>query len=105
MTPTPDPLDPVLDRWKAPAHAPNLAPEVWRRIQEAEAARGPFSVFLENLTRPSYAALFAACCVFLGLFLAEVRINHEQRQRGALLARSYIQLIDPLLKASTGGVP
>ncbi|HEY1765186.1 MAG TPA: hypothetical protein VGF85_09705 [Opitutaceae bacterium] len=105
MNPTPDPLDPVLDRWEAPAHSRNLAPEVWRRIQEEEASRGPFSGFLDNLTRPSFAALFAACCVFLGLFLAEVRINHEQRRRGALLAQSYIQLIDPLLRSSTGGVP
>jgi hypothetical protein len=28
-----------------------------------------------------------------------VRVNHQQREQSALLAQSYLQLIDPLLKA------
>jgi hypothetical protein len=107
MTPPPDPLDPILDRWETPAdRMPSLAPAVWRRIQDAQSRPGLFSWLMDSLANPPVAVLFAACCVFLGLFLAEVRINREQRQRGALLARSYIQLIDPLLKsANEGGAP
>jgi len=50
------------------------------------------------LSRPPFAALFVACCALLGLFLAEVRVNRHEREQSALLARSYLQLIDPLLK-------
>jgi hypothetical protein len=104
MPNSPDPLDPLLDRWKTPSEqAPNLAPEIWRRIALAESSRreGFWAGIEIWLSRPSFAALFVASCALLGLFLAEVRVNHEQREHSAQLARSYLQLIDPLLKAST----
>ena len=43
--------------------------------------------------------MFVASCALLGLFLAELRLNHEQSQRNTQLAQSYLQLIDPLLKS------
>lgn len=104
----PDPLDPLLDRWaETPEPSPRLASEVWRRIAEAEGATHPhapqgFWAGVEAwFSRPSLAAMFVACCALLGLFLAEVRVNHLQRERSAQLARSYLQLIDPLLKGTT----
>jgi hypothetical protein len=102
----PDPLDPLLDRWAEPAEpAPGLAPEVWRRIALVETGRpAPAGWWAEIdawLSRPPFAILFLTCCALLGLFLAEVRVNRLQRERSAELARSYLQLIDPLLKADT----
>jgi hypothetical protein len=99
-----DPLDPLLNRWSEPAEpAPNLTPEVWRRIALVETSREePISFWGEIdvwLSRPPFAVLFVTCCALLGLFLAEVRVNHLQREHSAELARSYLQLIDPLLKA------
>ena len=100
----PDPLDPLLDHWsETPEASPRLASEVWRRIalaDEAEIARaagwrGAGSWF----SRPPFAIMFVASCALLGLFLAELRLNHVQRERNAQLARSYLQLIDPLLKS------
>jgi hypothetical protein len=104
MPPPPDPLDPLLDRWKEPGNrASNLAPEVWRRIalREAGARAGLWAEIAGWLARPPFAAMFVVSCAILGLFLAEVRVNHEQRERSAQLSRSYLQLIDPLL----GGKP
>jgi hypothetical protein len=46
--------------------------------------------------------MFVASCALLGLFLAEVRVNRLQRERSSQLARSYLQLIDPLLRADAG---
>jgi len=104
MSPPPDPLDPLLDRWtEAPERAPNLAPEVWRRIALAEGgAREPagfWNVLDAWLSRPPFAVMFVTCCALLGLFLAEVRVNRLQREHSTELARSYVQLIDPLLQA------
>lgn len=103
MSTPPDPIDPLLDRWTdIPAPSPRLSSDVWRRIAEAEAGthhapRG-FRAGVEAwFSRPSLAAMFVACCALLGLFLAEVRVNHVQRERSAQLARSYLILIDPLL--------
>ncbi|HEY4989694.1 MAG TPA: hypothetical protein VII09_07805 [Opitutaceae bacterium] len=104
MPTPPDPLDPLLERWSDPdVPAPNLAPEVWRRIAQAETRShdGFWADVDAWLARPPFAALFVTCCALLGLFLAEVRLNHEQREHSAQLARSYLQLIDPLLKANT----
>ncbi len=103
MNPSPDPLDPLLDRWRhTEAETPSLAPEVWRRIGVEERKKGALASFWEDLdmwlSRPPFAALFVACCALLGLFLAEVRVNRHERQQSALLAKSYLQLIDPLLK-------
>ena len=103
MNPIPDPLDPLLERWTEPKESPvSLAPEVWRRIGLSEGRKGVFATFWADLdlwlSRPPFAILFVTCCALLGLFLAEVRVNRHQRERNALLARSYLQLIDPLLK-------
>jgi hypothetical protein len=100
----PDPLDPLLDRWTEPTdRVPNLAPEVWRRISHLESSRqeGPLSEIFAWLSRPPFAAMFIASCALLGLFLAEVRVNREQREHSAQLARSYLQLIDPLLRVDS----
>lgn len=105
MTP-PDPLDPLLDHWsETPEPSPRLASEVWRRIalaEEAGHATAP-SGFWSSLelwfSRPPFAAMFVASCALLGLFLAEVRVNQQQQERNEQLARSYLSLIDPLLKA------
>jgi hypothetical protein len=105
MSTPPDPLDPILDRWSEPGDpTPNLAPEVWRRIaqQESRGHEGLFSELFEWLSRPPFAAMFVACCALLGLYLAEVRVNREQREHSSQLARSYLLLIDPLLKADPG---
>ena len=44
--------------------------------------------------------MFVTSCALLGLFLAEVRVNRQQREQSAQLARSYLQLIDPLLRTN-----
>jgi hypothetical protein len=108
MPTTPDPLDPLLDQWAgAPEHDPRLAPEVWRRIALARAARGRPRAFWRELDallgRLPFAALYVTCCALLGLFLAEVRLNRLQRERSEQLARSYLQLIDPLLASREPG--
>jgi hypothetical protein len=101
--PTPqDPLDPLLDRWgDLPEPPADLSAEVWRRIAQNEGALGGSEGFWGALdawmSRPPFAALFVASCALLGLFLAEVRVNRQQRERSTELARSYVQLIDPLL--------
>ena len=103
MPSTPDPLDPLLDHWSGTAEpSPRLASEVWRRIALAETAArdsgGAWSGIHAWFSRPPFAVMFVASCALLGLFLAEVRVNHQQRERSTQLARSYLQLIDPLLK-------
>jgi hypothetical protein len=102
----PDPLDPILDLWKDPPKpAPGLAPEVWRRILLDEGATrdGFWAEAAAWLSRPPFAAMFVASCALLGLFLAEVRVNRVQRERSSQLARSYLLLIDPLLRAGPEG--
>jgi hypothetical protein len=100
-----DPLDPLLDRWTEPhGPEPNLAPEVWRRIAAEENRRPGIGRFWAEfdawLSRPPFAAMFVTSCALLGLFLAEVRVNRQQREQSAQLARSYLQLIDPLLRTT-----
>jgi len=102
--PPPDPLDPLLDRWsKLPEPPTRLSAEVWQRIAATEAAAaqpaGWWSTVEAWFARPPFAVMFVASCALLGLFLAEVRLNHLQRARGEQLARSYLQLIDPLMTA------
>lgn len=102
MNTPPDPLDPLLDRWSVNSEpSPRLAAEVWQRIAVTEAApdktTGWWGLVEAWFARPPFAVMFIACCALLGLFLAEVRVNHLQRARSEQLARSYLQLIDPLL--------
>ncbi len=104
MTPPPDPLDPLLDRWSETPEPPSrLSAEVWHRIALAETTSdqpGGWWPALEAwFARPPFTVLFVTSCALLGLFLAEVRVNHLQHQRSEQLARSYLQLIDPLLTA------
>lgn len=105
MSPNPDPLDPLLDHWSStPDPSPRLTSEVWRRIALAEqqshpAPRGWWASLDTLFARVPFAAMFVVTCALLGLFLAEIRVNQQQRERSAQLARSYLQLIDPLLKA------
>ena len=103
MTPR-DPLDPLLDHWSNPPEPdPRLASEVWRRIEASDRATKESFGFWAGIetwfSRPPFAAMFVASCALLGLFLAELRLNHVQSERSTQLARSYLQLIDPLLKA------
>ena len=100
MSNPPDPLDPLLDLWaETPKPPPRLSAEVWHRIARHEAAPTPtgWAAVEAWFARPPFAVLFIACCALLGLFLAEVRLNREENARSAQLARSYLQLIDPLL--------
>lgn len=102
MNPPPDPLDPLLNRWSDTPEPPShLAATVWQRIATDEAAPdGNWWQAIEAwFSRPAYAAGFVVACALVGLFFAEVRVSHLQRERSAQLARSYLLLIDPLLSA------
>ena|SRR5579859_7856163 len=101
MPSSPDPLDPLLDRWAEPASPPPLASEVWRRIAVAETPVKPagLAARIESwFASPPFATAFVVSCVLLGVFLAELRLLQQQRQSHAQLARNYLQLIDPLLQ-------
>lgn len=104
-TPPPeDPLAPLLDRWSSlPPPSPRLTAEVWQRIaMEQEGRRSPRGLWATVeawFERPAFAVGFVAACALVGIFLAEMRIGEAQRERNAQLARSYLQLIDPLLNA------
>ncbi|MCX6951976.1 MAG: hypothetical protein NTV51_07395 [Verrucomicrobia bacterium] len=111
MHPPSDPLDGLLERWRAvtPPLGQTVAPEVRQRIRavRADGARAEWRRRLEAaFAPPAFAAAFVSACVLLGLFLAEVRLSRLQADRNAQLARSYVRLIDPLLAApSPGGAP
>jgi hypothetical protein len=103
MSDAPDPLDPLLDRWQESANpSPHLAAEVWRRIAVSESAveshGRPAVGFWTWLRRPPAPAWGLIACALVGIFLVEMRMVRRERQHSALLARSYLQLIDPLLK-------
>lgn len=96
-----DPLDELLNRC-APAPEPpaQLAAKIRRHLAASPAA-APLSWGLRLdvvFGRPSFAAAFIAACVLLGLFLAEARLSRWHAARGAEMARSYVQLIDPLIE-------
>jgi hypothetical protein len=102
MTPPPDPLDPLLDRWSEVPEPPSrLSADVWHRIARAEPGLSWRDAIEAWFARPPFALLFIACCALLGLFLAELRVNRLESQRSAQLARSYLLLIDPLLTEKT----
>jgi hypothetical protein len=103
MTPPPDPLDPLLDRWsEVPAPPSRLSADVWHRIARAESGTDWRTAVEAWFARPPFALLFVACCALLGLFLAELRVNRLESERNAQLARSYLLLIDPLLAEKAG---
>ena len=108
MSTPPDPLDSLLDRWReAPPPTDSLAPEVWKRIATTEVAPHPgvFGRIVLEFSRPAFAVTFAAACVLLGLFLAEVRVSRLQNERNTQLAKSYLRLIDPLLTVDANSNP
>jgi hypothetical protein len=97
-----DPLDPLLDRWhQVPEPPARLSANVWQRIATQQGARpqGWRNVIEAWFGRPAFTVGFVVACAAVGLFLAEMRVSHLQRERSAQLARSYLLLIDPLLKA------
>lgn len=99
-----DPLDDLLDRWHLPSGpTPDVRAEVRHEIARCRAAeRNGWRTRLEQaFSRPSFAITFIAACVLLGLFLAEARVSRQHALYGAQIARSYVQLIDPLLAAET----
>ncbi len=103
MKPPPpdDPLDPLLDRWsQLPEPSAHLAAEVWQRLAtgrtRAPVERGIWVTFESWLERPFFAAGFVAACALLGVLLAEARLGRVERERNAQLARSYLEMIDPL---------
>ena len=98
-----DPLDDLLDHWRLPA---NAAPDLKARIRREIAAGRQVeeNTWLARLgtafARPSFAFTFVAACILLGLFLAEVRVSRLHAEYGAQIARSYVQLIDPLYSSN-----
>ncbi len=107
MNSTPDPLESALEalRLATPPQPESVQREVWRRIAHGEQAGQsidlPWWRRLESaFTHPAFATAFVAACLLLGLFLAEVRLTHLERERTAALEQSYLQLIDPLLNAT-----
>ena len=102
-----DPIDDLLERWRdaPPALPESVTGDVWARIAAAKDVAEPRLGWLEKIAevfaRPSFAVTFVAACVLLGLFLAEIRVSRLQSERSAQLARSYLQLIDPLLASDS----
>jgi hypothetical protein len=98
-------LDPLLDRWNQIPEPPvRLAANIWQRIA-TEPKNGPQSwrnTLEDWFSRPAFAVGFVAACAVAGLFVAEIRVSHLQRERSAQLARSYLLLIDPLLNTPPG---
>lgn len=100
MKPPPDPLDSLLDLWSNVPEPPvRLNAEIWQKIAtQAGAEPVNWGGLLEGwFGRPVFAVGFVATCALVGLLAAEVQVSHQQRQRNAELARSYLLLIDPLL--------
>lgn len=107
MNTPPDPLDPLLDRWsEIPDPSSRLSANIWQRIAVSESkpsrTTGLWAMLECWLGRPAFAVGFVTACALLGLFMAELRVSHLQRERNAQLARSYLLLIDPLLNAPDG---
>jgi hypothetical protein len=99
-----DPLDDLLDRWQHSSPPPDLRSEIRREITRAQHQAEATSWFARlelAFSRPSFAATFVAACVLFGLFVAEVRVARQHALYGAQIARSYVQLIDPLLAEQT----
>ncbi len=108
MNPPPDPLDPLLNRWsKTPEPPPRLSADIWHRItlteSESEKAPAGWAAIEAWFARPPFAVMFITSCALLGLYFAEVRVNRLEGERSSQLARSYLQLIDPLLAAQNEG--
>lgn len=93
-------MNELLDRWPPPAQIPDLRGAVRREIavRTCAASQPGWRDRLEAaFARPSFAVTFVVACVLLGLFLAEARLSRLHAAYGAQIARSYVQLIDPLI--------
>lgn len=101
MSPAPDPLDPLLERWGrlTPGQPDSVTREVWRRIADAEENSPPSVAWWWSIEatfrRPAFAAAVIAVCTLTGLFLAEVRLSQLHAQRSAQLQESYLRLFNP----------
>lgn len=105
MNASPDPLDPLLEKWGRTPPAPSLSDEIWQRIAatKADPATPDWRLAIGTaFARPSFAAAFIAACILLGMFLAEVRVTQLHHDRDLQLLQSYLQLIDPLVTAPVG---
>ena len=98
-----DPLDELLNQCaSAPEPPAQLAQKIHRQIAAQPATPSPSWVARLDVVfaRPSFAVAFVAACMLLGLFLAEARLSRWHAARGAEIARSYVQLIDPILQST-----
>lgn len=96
-----DPLDELLNRWQPPSHQiPDLHAEIRRELarRETSASDSWLDRIEQAFRRPSFAVTFVAACILLGLFLAEARVSRLHAENGARMARSYVQVIDPLIQ-------
>lgn len=96
-------LDRALELWKdVEIDHPRLSARVWARVanEDSEPASLPnfFRLVQSILGRPVYAVAFVVVCVLGGLLLAELRVAQQQLERSDQLAKSYKQVIDPLIK-------
>jgi hypothetical protein len=108
MHPPVDPLDELLNRLpRAPEPPAHLASTIRQRLAAPPRATAPDWLTRLDVVfaRPSFAAAFIAACVLLGLFLAEARLSRWHAARGTAMARSYVQLIDPLLGSASPVAP
>jgi hypothetical protein len=107
----PDPLDDLISAWREPTAAqPDLRRRVWQRIDAAEshpsAARPAFWLeTLGALFRQRTAVAWVVVCVVLGVVSAEIRATRVQPAEIARVATTYLQIINPLLRTTSGGPP
>ncbi|MGH8019166.1 MAG: hypothetical protein ACREIA_12900 [Opitutaceae bacterium] len=102
MTPTDDPLQPLVERLRSatPPQPQSVTREVWRRIAQNERT-GSRARLLERIemafAQPAFGVAFVVACMLGGLFIAEVRASRRFAEQSAQIERHYLQLVDPLL--------
>lgn len=103
----PDRLESLLNRWsETPPPSPQLAADVWRRIAHTEERQPAAIVRSEGqrpapwFFRPAFVFTALAACLLFGWLGIEWRASRRYDAQRAELARSYLQVIDPLLSAS-----
>jgi hypothetical protein len=100
-----DPLDSMLERWRATTPEPSdaLESKTWRRIAvaQAEPSRSPgLLASIEAIfARPSFTVAFVAACILLGLFIAQARTSDLHAARSRQVVQNYLRVIDPLVEA------
>ena len=107
----PDPLDDLISAWREPSAAqPELRRHVWQRVEAAEARQpaarlGFWTEMLTAIFRQRTAIAWVVVCIVLGLVSAEIRATRVQPAEIARVATTYLQIINPLLRTSSGGPP